>query len=122
MRWFDRLSARLQPYRNTLFLALVAALLLYLPIPLVLAWTFGMDVLALLCVCVLFAAFGWLSLLYCVAYWFAPGRGPASPEVLRESHWIIALYGRCFRFFAPLLLPVMFLFALLPLLLMWFGW
>jgi hypothetical protein len=55
------------------------------------------------------ACWGFLA----VAYLFAPGRGPLSPEVLAQKMGLWGFHGRCMRFVAP---PFLLLFILSPLL------
>jgi len=111
VKWCDQIAARLQPYRKRLVVVTFVSLFLCPLIHLLLSWAVGKPSSRLLFLLVLVPMIGfmWSWGLFWIAYWFAPGKGPMSLEVLQKRHWLIALPGRFFRLVAPAYLLVWFL-------------
>lgn len=111
MNSFDQIATRLQPYRKRLVAGTFVSFVLFPLLPLLVSLAVGQPSPRLFLLSSLVPMFGftWLWGLLCIAYWYAPGKGPVSLEVLRQRHWLIALYGRVFRVVAPAFLLVWFL-------------
>jgi hypothetical protein len=84
---------------------------LSLVVPLVVALGAGLTSATAFSISVTIPLLGmtWSWGLFCIAFWFAPEKGPANLEVLQRRHWIVWLYGRLFRYVAPAFLIVWFL-------------
>ena len=103
MKMLDRIAARLQPLMVVLFIGAVLCMLLFA--------VSASPAFPLSPLVPLYAMTSFGGLLG-VAYWFAPGRGPLSPEVLQHKRGIMGLSERILRFIAPGFLFVWFLWPL----------
>ncbi len=115
MDWLDQIAARLQPQKKMLFIGTLLSIILFALLP-VLAGTLSgrlypkaMWAIAIIPVLGMTTCWG----LFCIAYGYAPGKGPLSPEVLRRKHWLLALYGRFCRLVALVFWLVWFLAPLI---------
>ena len=103
MKMLDHLSARLQSFKILLFIGAVICMPLF---AFSVSPSFSLSPLV-----PLFTMTTCWGLLL-VAYWFAPGRGPLSPEILQHKQGLTGFFDRFLRFIAPSFLVVWFLLPL----------
>lgn len=111
MNWIDQLATRLQPFRKRLVIGTFVSFFLCVVFPIVTGAVVGPTFPKAASGSVIIPMSGMTTCwgLFLIAYWYAPGKGPMSLEVLGRKHWILALYGRFFRLFSPVVLLVWFL-------------
>jgi hypothetical protein len=94
MQTLDKIAARLQSFKIviSLFLGSVLSMLL-----------FAFSASPSISLSPLLPMFGMMTCwgLLGIAYLFAPGKGPLSPQILARKQGFFALHDRCMRFIAP---------------------
>lgn len=110
MNMLDQIAVRLQPSRKMLVICTVTSFILCVLFSVLAGAVVGRSYPKAIPLLVIIPMLGLTTCwgLFCIAYWYAPGKGPLSPEVLRRKHWLVALYGRFFRSVAPVFLLVWF--------------